>query len=74
MSKFDLNVNEAGIPDDAEFTTEDLELIAVMYIKGDMFTYDDMTDEQKYDLGFKIAQDLSIDEDGYLCRVLTRHQ
>ena len=58
--------DEANIPDDAEFTTEDLELIANMYIKGDMFTYDDMTEEQKVDLASHLAADLSIDEDGYL--------
>lgn len=59
--------DEANIPDDAEFTTEDLELIANMYIKGDMFTYDDMTEEQKVDLASKVGADLSIDADGYLC-------
>lgn len=59
--------DEANIPDDAEFTTEDLELIATMYIKGDMFTYDDMTDEQRIDLASRVGADLSIDEDGYLC-------
>lgn len=59
--------DEANIPDDAEFTTEDLELIANMYIKGDMFTYDDMTEEQKVDLASKMGADLSIDADGYLC-------
>ena len=59
--------DEANIPDDAEFTTEDLELIATMYIKGDMFTYDDMTEQQKVDLASKMGADLSIDEDGYLC-------
>ena len=59
--------DEANIPDDAEFTMEDLELIAMMYIKGDMFTYDDMTDAEKYDLGFKIGQEFSIDNNGYLC-------
>lgn len=58
--------DEANIPDDAEFSVEDLELIANMYIKGDMFTYDDMTEEQKVDLGTRLAADLSIDEDGYL--------
>ena len=58
--------DEANIPDDAEFTTEDLELIANMYIKGDPMTYDDMTEEQKVDLGTRLAADLSIDEDGYL--------
>ena len=59
--------DEANIPDDAEFTTEDLELIANMYIKGDMFTYDDMTEEQKIDLASRVGADLSIDADGYLC-------
>lgn len=59
--------DEANIPDDAEFTTEDLELIANMYIKGDMFTYDDMTEEQKVDLASRVGADLSIDDDGYLC-------
>jgi hypothetical protein len=59
--------DEANIPDDAEFTTEDLELIATMYIKGDMFTYDDMTEEQRIDLASKMGADLSIDADGYLC-------
>lgn len=59
--------DEANIPDDAEFTTEDLELIANMYIKGDMFTYDDMTEEQKVDLASRVGADLSIDADGYLC-------
>lgn len=59
--------DEANIPDDAEFTTEDLELIATMYIKGDMFTYDDMTEEQKVDLASRVGADLSIDADGYLC-------
>lgn len=59
--------DEANIPDDAEFTTEDLELIANMYIKGDMFTYDDMTEEQRIDLASKMGADLSIDADGYLC-------
>ena len=59
--------DEANIPDDAEFTTEDLELIATMYIKGDMFTYDDMTEAQKVDLALKMGADLSIDADGYLC-------
>lgn len=59
--------DEANIPDDAEFTTEDLELIATMYIKGDMFTYDDMTEEQRIDLASKMGADFSIDEDGYLC-------
>lgn len=59
--------DEANIPDDAEFTTEDLELIANMYIKGDMFTYDDMTEEQKVDLASRVSADLSIDADGYLC-------
>ena len=59
--------DEANIPDDAEFTTEDLELIATMYIKGDMFTYDDMTEEQRIDLESKMGADFSIDEDGYLC-------
>lgn len=59
--------DEANIPDDAEFTTEDLELIATMYIKGDMFTYDDMTEAQKVDLASKMGADLSIDADGYLC-------
>jgi hypothetical protein len=59
--------DEANIPDDAEFTTEDLELIATMYIKGDMFTYDDMTEGQKVDLASKMGADLSIDDDGYLC-------
>ena len=59
--------DEANIPDDAEFTTEDLELIANMYIKGDMFTYDDMTEEQKVDLASNMGADLSIDDEGYLC-------
>lgn len=59
--------DEANIPDDAEFSVEDLELIATMYIKGDMFTYDDMTEEQKVDLASKMGADLSIDDDGYLC-------
>ena len=59
--------DEANIPDDAEFTTEDLELIANMYIKGDMFPYDDMTEEQKVDLALKMGADFSIDADGYLC-------
>ena len=59
--------DEANIPDDAEFTTEDLELIATMYIKGDMFTYDDMTEEQKVDLASRVSADLSIDDEGYLC-------
>ena len=59
--------DQANIPDDAEFTTEDLELIANMYIKGDMFTYDDMTEEQKVDLASRVGADLSIDADGYLC-------
>lgn len=59
--------DEANIPDDAEFTTEDLQLIANMYIKGDMFTYDDMTQEQKVDLASKMGADLSIDDEGYLC-------
>ena len=59
--------DEANIPDDAEFSVEDLELIATMYIKGDMFTYDDMTEQQKVDLASKMGADLSIDEDGYLC-------
>ena len=59
--------DEANIPDDAEFTTEDLELIANMYIKGDMFTYDDMTEEQKVDLASRVGADFSIDADGYLC-------
>lgn len=59
--------DEANIPDDAEFTTEDLELIANMYIKGDMFTYDDMTEAQKVDLASKMGADLSIDDEGYLC-------
>lgn len=58
--------NEAGIPDDAEFTTEDLELIAVMYIKGDPMTYDDMTEEQKEDLADRMGAKLFIDDDGYL--------
>lgn len=59
--------DEANIPDDAEFTTEDLELIANMYIKGDMFTYDDMKEEQKVDLASRVGADLSIDDEGYLC-------
>ena len=59
--------DEANIPDDAEFSVEDLELIANMYIKGDMFTYDDMTEEQKVDLASRVGADLSIDADGYLC-------
>lgn len=59
--------DEANIPDDAEFTTEDLELIANMYIKGDPMTYDDMTEEQKVDLASRVGADLSIDADGYLC-------
>ena len=59
--------DEANIPADAEFSSEDLELIANMYIKGDMFTYDDMTEEQKVDLASRVGADLSIDEDGYLC-------
>lgn len=59
--------DEANIPDDAEFSVEDLELIANMYIKGDMFTYDDMTQEQKVDLASNMGADLSIDADGYLC-------
>lgn len=59
--------DEANIPDDAEFSVEDLELIANMYIKGDMFTYDDMTEEQKVDLASNMGADLSIDADGYLC-------
>jgi uncharacterized Zn finger protein len=59
--------DEANIPDDAEFSVEDLKLIANMYIKGDMFTYDDMTQEQKVDLASRVGADLSIDEDGYLC-------
>lgn len=59
--------DEANIPDDAEFTTEDLELIATMYIKGDMFTYDDMTEEQRIDLASKMGADFSIDDEGYLC-------
>lgn len=59
--------DEANIPDDAEFSVEDLELIANMYIKGDMFTYDDMTEEQKVDLASRVGADFSIDADGYLC-------
>jgi hypothetical protein len=59
--------DEANIPDDAEFSVEDLELIATMYIKGDMFSYDDMTEGQKVDLASKMGADLSIDDDGYLC-------
>ena len=59
--------DQANIPDDAEFSVEDLELIANMYIKGDMFTYDDMTEEQKVDLASRVGADLSIDADGYLC-------
>lgn len=59
--------DEANIPDDAEFSVEDLELIANMYIKGDMFTYDDMTEAQKVDLASKMGADLSIDDEGYLC-------
>lgn len=59
--------DEANIPDDAEFSVEDLELIANMYIKGDMFTYDDMTEEQKVDLASRVGADLSIDDEGYLC-------
>lgn len=59
--------DEANIPDDAEFTTDDLELIATMYIKGDMFTYDDMTEEQRIDLASKMGADFSIDDEGYLC-------
>lgn len=59
--------DEANIPDDAEFSVEDLKLIANMYIKGDMFTYDDMTHEQKVDLASKMGADLSIDDEGYLC-------
>ena len=58
--------DEANIPDDAEFSTEDLELIAMMYIKGDMFTYDDMTEGQKADLASHLAGNLSVDDDGYL--------
>ena len=58
--------DEANIPDDAEFSTEDLELIAMMYIKGDMFTYDDMTDADKVDLASHLAENLTIDDDGYL--------
>jgi len=59
--------DEANIPDDAEFSVEDLKLIANMYIKGDMFTYDDMTEAQKVDLASKMGADLSIDDEGYLC-------
>ncbi len=59
--------DEAGISADAEFSSEDLELIANMYIKGDMFTYDDMTEEQKVDLASRVGTDLSIDDEGYLC-------
>ena len=59
--------DEANIPDDAEFSVEDLELIANMYIKGDMFTYDDMTEEQRIDLASRVGADLSIDDEGYLC-------
>lgn len=59
--------DEANIPDDAEFSVEDLELIANMYIKGDMFTYDDMTEEQKVDLASNMGADFSIDDEGYLC-------
>lgn len=59
--------DQANIPDDAEFSVEDLELIANMYIKGDMFTYDDMTEEQKVDLASRVGADLSIDDEGYLC-------
>jgi hypothetical protein len=69
--------DEANIPDDAEFTTEDLELIATMYIKGekgdkgDPMTYDEMTEEQKRDLANRTAEGMgdkfSVDDNGYLC-------
>lgn len=58
--------DEANIPDDAEFSSEDLEMIANMYIKGDPMTYDDMTEGQKADLASHLAGNLSVDDDGYL--------
>ena len=69
--------DEANIPDDAEFSVEDLELIANMYIrgekgdKGDPMTYDEMTKEQKEDLANRTAEGMgdkfSVDDNGYLC-------
>ncbi|MBR4926427.1 MAG: hypothetical protein IKZ61_11895 [Prevotella sp.] len=58
--------DEAGIPADAEFSSEDLEMIANMYIKGDPMTYDDMTEGQKADLASHLAGNFSVDDDGYL--------
>ena len=63
--------DEAGLPDDAEFSEDELALLANMYIKGDAMTWGDMSEDDKDDLAERSAERMKgglwIDDEGWLC-------